>query len=148
MSLFSGHAKGIVFSSKEDFFEVLGYLAKSDVLVHFEAQVPTEKIAQFKSELPGQSFYEIDTTDRTRRGDPMKTGVQLRLYFEDISKMPLSLKAHVVKGNRINRGVFAEELLKNYGFVVGFSQNSDKIRDIIETRHPKYIPDFDRGLAL
>lgn len=148
MSLFSGHAKGIDFNSEGDFFEAVGYLAKPGVLSQFEAQVPEEKIAEFVAKLPGQDYYPISTENLTSGGNIMKTGVQLRLYFGDMVNMPISLSAHVVNQNRINRGLFAEELLSEFGFTVGFEQDAARISRIVQMNYPNYITDFERGYKL
>lgn len=148
MSLFSGRAKGIEFNSDADFFEAIGYLAKPGVLKHFEAQVPDEKVAQFEVEFPNQTSYSISTENLTSGGNVMKTGVQLRIYLGHTSNIPRSLKPHIVKGNRINRGLFAEKLMSDFGFDIGFGQNPAKIRRIVQTNHPTYLTDFDRGFSL
>lgn len=148
MSLFSRNAQGIDFLTDNEFFEALGYLAKPSVIEHFEAQVPDDKIAIYRSELPGQDYYEISNDNLTSGGNRMKNGIQLRIYLGHTLNMPLSLKKHVVKGKRINKGLFAEELLKKYGFNVGFKQNPLRIRNIVLIKNPRYITDFDRGFHL
>lgn len=148
MSLFSGHAFDIDFTTKNDFFEAIGYLSKPGVIMHFEAQVPEDKISLYTTELPGHSYYPISNDELTSGGNKMKNGIQLRIYLGHKVNIPLSLKPQIVKGNRINRGLFAEKLLRDFGFVVGYYQNPTKIRNIVLATNPMFIPDFDRGYSL
>ncbi len=148
MGLFSGHAKDIEFDCKEDFFEAIGYLAKPGKLVNFEAQVPEEKVEKFKSEFPHQHQYTINTENETSGGYPMKTGIQLRLYLNNQNNIPKGLKKVMSKGDRINRGLFAEKLLKHYGFNIGKKQDSNVIKRVVASNDLKYLVDFERGYNL
>lgn len=148
MALFGRSAKDINFDSESDFFESIGYLSKPGKIEHFEAQVPDDKVSLFTSELPGQDFYPISNDHGTTRGDKMKRGIQLRIYLNNTNNIPSNLNTHVVKGNRINKGLFAEKLLRYYGFKIGTSQDETIIRSIILRDFPAYISDYDRGRSL
>lgn len=147
MGLFSGHAKNIEYNSLEEFFEAVGYLATPNRIDSIEAQVPKHKENLFKKELPGQNFYPI-TEGETTSGDRMKYSIQLRIYLKSTRNAPEVIRNSIVKGNRINRGLFIELLLKEFGFSVGQNQNSKSIRQKVASKFPNYINDFDRGYHL
>lgn len=145
MGLFGGRAQDISFASDNDFFEAIGYLAKPGKLLNFEAQVPEDKVNKFKAEFPNQHQYTINNDTETSSGYPMKMGIQLRLYLNNQNNIPDNLKATISKGDRINRGLFSEKLLRYYGFDIGRKQDSKKIRNIIANNYSKYLVDFDKG---
>lgn len=148
MELLGARARDIEFRNSHDLYEAIGFLCKPGVLIHFEAQVPDDKVDAFTSEFPGQYYYPISINDETVGGYKMKTGIQLRLYLGNIENIPLQLSREIVDYNRINRGFFAYNLLKYYGFKTGRTQNERAIRSIILNNYSEYITDFDRGFSL
>jgi len=154
MSTLGGRAGDIIFSNNNDFFEAIGYLASPGRVDFFEAEVPSGgREKAFKNQFPGQSYRQI-TQGVTSGGNPMKYGVQYRIYLNSIENCPQTLKSHLRDGRdyaaRINKSVFVEKLVEKYGFQFGYGidQNSTHIRSIVSTKHPLYLADFDRGYNL
>ena len=87
---------------------------------------------------PKQTYRPIATGD-TPCGLPNKISPQFRINFSDISNCSSVLAGHLCKGNafcvaRINRSRFVIDMVQNYGFRFGSSQNINNIRSIAEKR--------------
>lgn len=137
--LVGDRAKSIEFSSKEELFEIVGYMARPGRIKSIEAEVPKDgRDKTFEKMFPGQTYRPIEMGD-TPSGLPNKMGPQFRINFSDISNCPSALKMHLGKGNascvaRINRSRFVIDMVQNYGFRFGSSQNVNNIREIAEKR--------------
>jgi len=154
MSILSGRAGDIIFSNENDFFEAIGYLASPGRVGFFEAEVPNDgREKAFQKQFSGQK-YRLITQGTTSGGNPMKYGVQYRIYLNSIENSPQTLKNHLRDGRnyaaRINKSAFVEKLVENYGFKFGYRvvQNSTDIRAIVSRKYPFYLADFDRGYNL
>ena len=154
MSTLGGRAGDIIFSNNNDFFEVIGYLASPRRVGFFEAEVPSNgREKAFEKKYPGQSYRQI-TQGVTSGGNPMKYGVQYRIYLNSIENCPQTLKSHLRDGRdyaaRINKSEFVEKLVEKYGFKFGYGvvQDSAHIRAIVSANYPLYLADFDRGYNL
>ena len=115
--------KGQVQCSKpNDYYELLGYLAKSD----------------------GTTALVWEHNE-----DQGAWGSEGRLHFYE-KIVPLASHLKFTRGNgsiahRVNCNAFVDHIIRHHGFVSGKVQNIAHIRSTIPTR---YIPDFDRGLSL
>lgn len=154
MSTLGGRAGDIIFSNNNDFFEAIGYLASPGRVGFFEAEVPSNgREKAFKNQFPRQRYRQI-TQGVTSGGNPMKYGVQYRIYLNSIENCPQTLKSHLRDGRnyaaRINKSAFVEKLVEKYGFKFGYGivQNSTHIRAIVSAKHPLYLADFNRGFNL
>lgn len=112
----------IQFSAPEEYYELLGYLSKSD----------------------GTTALSWEHNE-----DQGAWGSEGRIHFYE-KYVPLACSLRFTKGNgtiahRVNCNVFIEHIVKYHGFVEGKYQNIPKIRSTIPT---KYIPAFNRGLSL
>ncbi len=117
-----GSQNQIHFNNEHEFYELLGYLAKSDgttslVWEHNENQ------GAWGSE--GRILFYTNNHPYTATL-PYSAGV-----------------GNIV--NRVNCNEFIENLNQNHGFVIGASQNINVIRATIPSL---YLPDFERGLQL
>lgn len=138
--------------SDKDFCLILGYLAAPGRVGFIEAQIPEDKVQQFRRAYPGQEYYPI-VQGKTSGGNKMKQGCQFRIYFNDIRNCPTVLEDYIGEGNnayckRINKGKFIEKIVENYGFQFGHYQDAVLIRDKVLNDFPQYIDEFDRGYCL
>lgn len=113
------------FQNEEAYYELLGYLAKSD------------------------NSTRLKWEDNDVKGTAW--GKELRIEF--FVAQPVNLTANLPHsaGNghkiltRVNCNEFVRNIVDNNNFVMGFNQNAINIRSTIPAQ---YQADFDRGLAL
>jgi len=118
-----GRNDQVILDSPEDYFELLGYLARNDGLT------------------------EVVWENNDEQGAWAPEG---RIHFSE--KPPSALKAHLHhtagRGSvvsRVNCNAFVDRLLAQHAFVEGGQQNEKAIRATVPAQYHK---DFDRGLAL
>lgn len=122
---FFGKRNRMRFDSQEEYYETLGFLAKSDGSCDL-----------YREENQNQGAWSYE--------------VRMNCY-KDLNKFTAPLKRKFTKGrgknvlHRINCNEFIEDILDNHHFVNGFTQNIALIRQTIPVQ---YLADFDRGLAL
>ena len=109
-------------ATPQDYYELIGYLAKSD---------GTTALVWEHNEEQGA------------------WGSEGRIHFYEKS-VPLASHLKFTKGNgsiahRVNCNAFVEHIVRHHKFVSGSVQNIACIRSTIP---PRYIPDFERGLSL
>jgi len=117
-----GSKQQVKFNNEHEYYELLGFLAKSDrtsslVLEHNEEQGAW--------------------------------GSEGRIQFF-IDNLPFSANLLTTAGtgnikSRVNCNEFIDNLINNHYFIIGFEQNVDRIRTTIPT---EYIQDFDNGINL
>ena len=117
-----GTQNQIQFSNENEYYELLGYLAKSDV---------TSSLVWEHNE------------------DQGAWGSEGRIKFY-ISNPPLSCSLNHTAGvgnviSRVNCNEFIENIATNHGFVMGGIQNIVNIRGTVPAQ---FQADFNRGLAL
>lgn len=117
-----GTKNQISFSDEKEYYELLGYLAKSDntTSIHWE-----------RNEQQGA------------------WGSEGRIHFYT-DKPPISATLLHTAGvgnvvSRVNCNEFIKHITDHHSFVVGVTQNMSNIRGTILVN---YLPDFDRGLNL
>lgn len=118
-----GTKSQVVFSTAEDYYEFLGYLARND------------------------SSTEIVWEDNQLQG---AWGSEGRIHF--FVPQPPALQAKLLHtagvGNivsRVNCNEFVEHINRYHGFVCSGTQNTRLVRTTVPTN---YHADFDRGLSL
>ncbi len=114
----------IRFSSESEYYEVLGFLSKSD------------------------GTTSLSWEDNDEQGAWGKEG-RIQCY-KGISKFPTSLSRAFTAGtgsaiHRINCNEFVAHLRERHRFIIGKEQNVVRIK---QTVPEKYIKDFERGLKL
>ena len=112
----------IVCSTPNEYYELLGYLAKSD----------------------GTTALTWEHNE-----DQGAWGSEGRIHFYE-RVVPVACSLKFTKGNgtiahRVNCNEFVEHIAVHHNFVPGKIQNIARIRSTIPS---KYIPDFNRGLSL
>lgn len=147
--LLGRRAQDIVFSRKEDFYEVLGYLAKPGRIVFYQAELPSDKTDAFEKLFPGQDYSTI-AESYGKDGLITKQGCQFRINLSNVDNCPSLLKPHISEkeghyAGRINRSKFALRLVQNNGFRFGRSQDVNEIRSKVPD---KYINNFEKGINL
>ena len=117
-----GTQNQICFNNENEYYELLGYLAKSDGSTSLTWEHNEEQGAW---------------------------GSEGRIKFY-IDNPPVSASLSHTAGvgnviNRVNCNEFVENIATHHNFVMGSNQNVNLIRNTIPTQ---YIQDFNRGLAL
>lgn len=137
--------------SCEQWFEVVGYMARPGRVNSFEAEVPKDgRDKAFENLFPGQIYRPIELGD-TPSGLPNKLGPQFRINFASLNNCPAVLRANVRAGNggcvgRINKSRFVVDLVQFYGFRFGRHQDVAAIRKIAEDNG--YLEEFEKGYSL
>ena len=117
-----GRQGQVSFSNENEYYELLGYLAKSD----------------------GTSTLTWEHNE-----DQGAWGSEGRIKFF-IGNVPVSASLNHTAGvgnivSRVNCNDFVENIRTNHSFVTGNNQNLNSIRNTIPNN---FQPDFDRGLNL
>lgn len=135
-SSFIGARSGFIdFSSDDELFEVVGYLAKPGRIAGIWAEIPNDdRETDFKRLFPGQHYLPI-TMNTTSGGLPSKFSPQLRINLGDMTNCPAILKPAIGKGlgstivGRINKSKFVVQLVHFFGFKFGDKQDVSVIRN-------------------
>lgn len=140
-------SEDISFASQEEFYEAIGYLSKPGRIVFYQAEITEDKEKQFVSLFPDQ-YYKVIKTSYGKDGKVTKQGCQFRINLGNINECPDFLLRHINQterswAGRINRSKFALRLVQNNGFSFGYSQNFEKIKELVPE---KYISSFMRGV--
>lgn len=117
-----GSKNQITFNNEHEYYELLGYLTKSD---------GTSSIAWERNEQQGAWGSEG----------------RLQFYTNNVP-VAASMSRTAGTGNisfRVNCNKFVEHIVKHHAFVMGRTQNRSAI---LATVPPAYRADFNRGLAL
>lgn len=148
--LIGDRAQTIDVRSREELFEIIGYMAAPGRVSSFEAEVPKDgRDKTFEMMFPGQTYRPIETGD-TPSGLPNKLGPQFRINFATLRNCPELLKKNMGKGNgscvgRINKSKFVIDMVQNYGFRFGDRQDCEAIRNIAASQG--FIDAFERGYS-
>ncbi len=113
----------VKFSSEEDYYELLGYLAKND---------GTSRIVWERNDLQGAWGQEG----------------RIEFYRPPSPKLKALLSHTAGNGSlhsRVNCNSYIEKIAKDHGFILIGPQDQTKIKATVP---PKYHPAFDRGLSL
>jgi len=119
-----GKHNQVQFANKSEYYELLGYLAKSD---------GSTKLKWEDNHIKGTAW-----------------GKELRIEFFEVQNNLLA-KLIYTAGNggsiisRVNCNEFVRNIVNNYGFVIGANQNNNAIRNVVP---PNFKVDFDRGFNL
>lgn len=120
-----GKTNRMRFDSQNEYYETLGFLAKSDGSI---------------------GLVWEDNQDQGAWGSEGRI-----LCFSNLIKFTPPLRRKFTRGrdkkvlHRINCNDFVKDLLTTHSFTMGSTQNATNIRTTIPQQ---YLPDFDRGLNL
>ena len=85
--------------SCEQWFEVVGYMARPGRVSSFEAEIPKDgRDKVFEKLFPGQVYRPIELGD-TPSGLPNKLGAQFRINFANLDNCPAVLNDSIRAGN-------------------------------------------------
>ncbi len=120
-----GKGRQMKFTSPEEYYETLGFIAKSD---------GTCDIYREENQNQGAWSYEVRMN-----------------CYKNLTSFPPPLKRKLTRGKgkkvlrRINCNEFFEDLINNHNFDYGLTQDTESIRSTIPKQ---YLADFDRGLRV
>ena len=147
MSLLHSKAEDIN-CSKRDFYIIIGYLSNTNRIKSIDAEVPVSLGPTFTAQYNSSYLPIADKT--TPSGLPSKFGVQYRINLSNINNAPLVLMPYLKVGRagivaRINKSRFVENLIENFGFKFGSTQNLSNIQSKIPSQ---YLNDYNHGFNL
>ena len=117
--------------SCEQWFEVVGYMARPGRVSSFEAEIPKDgRDKVFENLFPGQVYRPIELGD-TPSGLPNKLGAQFRINFASLDNCPAVLNDSIRAGNggcvgRINKSM--DSILAG----IKMLQQSEKLRKTMD----------------
>lgn len=145
----SGRVKSLDFQNNEELFEVIGYLAKPNVIQGIWAEIPASVYNEFQKVFPEETLMRI-TEGKTEKGMSNKFGVQCRLNLGYINNCPSILIPRLTKGfgakiiNRLNCTLFALQLVKFFGF--HFGNEKPNVLEIQKIANDYgYLNEFNKG---
>lgn len=148
--------------NQQDFYEILGYLARPASKTNIEVEMPQRRQSSFISEYAKWTHsYPLPSNDNTAPyyvwGEGAdKYGLEIRAYFIANENMPKSLDAmleprkyqnrpgYETWERRMSKKEYITPLLQ-HGFILGSNQSVERIRSFIEGQ---FMEDFNRGLTL
>ena len=140
--------------NNSDFFEALGYLSNPSRQCKLDAEMPANSRSQFESlyyNLTGIRPQSNNLNYYILHQGADKWGVELRIYFtssvnvpELITNMIVTPRPSTIYNARINNNEFIWRLIE-YGFLLGETQNVERIRNRIPFEH---LGDFENGFEL
>ena len=124
-------------------YEVLGWIAKHTKSI--KASMPDYMENWFVKNFGQDSDrYVVDSTKRTSGGYPMQWSLSCKISFD--SEVPAVLLNKVASNKKaIDSVAFVWDLIDNYGFTFGKTQDINTIKSEIPTQ---YLEDFERGYAM
>ena len=145
--LVGSRSRDVKFNYKNNLFEAIGYFCTPNRILHISAEIPCDgREIDFESNYPGQPYAKINI-DYDENGMPTKMSASYRIIFKNVNNCPEFLQKELVDDGsyaaRLNRTAFIANLVNNYGFRFGNSQDVDKIKDI--AIKAGYEEDFNRG---
>ena len=127
----------------DEFYVALGWLAKHATTA--SASIPDYTESWFKDTFGQAAPYNIvDSRRRTSGGYLMRWAPSFTLYIKNAKQVP-SILAPYVSRNCLHNTKLIYQLVENYGFNFGSSQNFENIKTRIPTQ---FMSSFNLGLTL
>jgi hypothetical protein len=135
-----------IMNATEEFYYSLGWIANN--CGAFACSLPDYLLPYFQSQF-GTDYepHAVDSRKRTVNGYAMQWAISMtaNIKKKSLDKIPAFLTEHLSKsGNAIADTAFIWDLVSNYGFKFGKTQDIDQIRATIPT---DYITAFEEGYA-
>lgn len=135
-----------IMNATEEFYYSLGWIANN--CGAFACSLPDYLLPYFQSQF-GTDYepHAVDSRKRTVNGYAMQWAISMTVNIKkkSLDKIPAVLTEHLSKsGNAIADTAFIWDLVSNYGFKFGKTQDIDQIRATIPT---DYITAFEEGYA-
>jgi hypothetical protein len=133
-------------SSADEFYYSLGWLAKNTGT--FSVALPDYLLSSFERCFGTEvKPTVVDSKKKTINGNPMQWAMSMKasIYKKALNLVPSYLTKYLSSsGNAIADTVFVWDLVENYGFQFGKTQDIEKIRSHVPTSHMSF---FEAGLA-
>ena len=127
----------------DEFYVALGWLAKHATTA--SASIPDYTESWFKDTFGQAAPYSIvDSRRRTSGGYLMRWAPSFTLYIKNAKQAP-SILAPYISRNCLHNTKLIYQLVENYGFNFGSSQNFENIKSRIPTQ---FMSSFNLGLTL
>ena len=130
-----------IISEPTTYYETIGWLARNASTI--SAEVPSDLEDWFKKNFGLAEHHVIDSSATTTGGHKMKYSVSFHASFKNEIPAVLQTK-HGVKKKAIDSVAYIWDLIENYGFRFGKSQDVEAIRKCIPTQ---YMHEFEAGFG-
>jgi len=132
-----------LFATPTSHYEVVGWMAKH--CRGIRAAMPDWMEQQFVSMFGDVERYVVDSKKKTSGGFAYQWGLGLKITFDTEIVGPLEQRATSKNKKIIDNVAFIWDLVENYGFRFGKTQDIDAIIDEVPSQ---YLSDFQRGFAM
>lgn len=131
-------------SDETEFYWALGWLAKH--IGTISATMPDYLSDAFKKYFGEDAVHKVvDSKKKTSNGNSMQWTWSFRASVKKVDSIPSCIASHFNdSGKAITDTAFIWDLVDNYGFSFGKSQN---VENIAQTIPAKYIDSFNEGLT-
>lgn len=130
-----------IFSEPRTYFEVLGWLARNVSTI--SASIRSDYEPWFVQHFGEAAHSVVAATAKTRNGDPMKYSISFKASLKTDAP-PTLLTKDGVKKRSIDSVEYIWDLVENYGFKFGKSQDIAAIKACIPS---EYLSEFESGLG-
>lgn len=132
-----------LFNEPQTLYEVIGWMAKHATGVR--AAMPDYMEKWFVGRFGDVDRYVVNSKKKTSGGFDYQWGLGLKITFDKAVAGILEQRATSQNKKVIDNVAFVWDLIENYGFQFGKTQDIEKIRLEVPKQ---YVSDFEKGLAM
>ena len=132
-----------LFNCPTTYYECLGWMAKHTTSVR--AAMPDYMEKWFIGKFGDVDRYVVNSKKKTSGGFDYQWGLGLKISFDEAVSGILEQRATSQNKKVIDNVAFVWDLIENYGFQFGKTQDIEKIRSEVPKQ---YVSDFEKGLAM
>lgn len=132
-----------LFNEPQTLYEVIGWMAKHATGVR--AAMPDYMEKWFVGKFGDVDRYVVNSKKKTSGGFDYQWGLGLKITFDKEVAGILEQRATSQNKKVIDNVAFVWDLIENYGFQFGKTQDIEKIRLEVPKQ---YVSDFEKGLAM